>query len=488
MIHGQGTLHPHDWIALLANWAQHNQIAAMVMTVPMVALIATLDYSTGYESRLSIIYLVPIALATWSGGLRSGFIITVLADLTWLASFSSSHQYSGDFYFYWEGLAMLAVHIAFVFLLQRLRFVLAQADERFLRVLEELHAAVFVTDQDNGEILYANRSLEQLIKTDPRKLNAMTLGQHFGLGDFTQKPDRDRFAEPSRAGFVTREIRSPNDGRWYLVQTGPIPWKSSRRVCVQVITDISAQKRTQALKQQHQDMLHQTARLAALAEISSSLAHEVNQPLMAIASYNDACLRMLNASLFDKNEVITALQRCREQALRAGKIISRVRDFLRSKQPTPTLCNVNSLVCESLEFLETQLEDGEVSTELLLSDTLPMTQADQTLLIQVIVNLVQNAIDAMAQSIPAHRNLLISTAKTNENAIIVSVTDQGTGIPAEITQQLFTPLFTTKAQGMGLGLAICRSVVEAHGGRIWHSANLDGGSTFHFTLPPETSQ
>lgn len=476
---------PRPWSAVLTRWTTDSPFAASGLALVLVALVATLDHATGYELRFAILYLVPIALATWAGGLLAGVVIAALSSLVWLISFGSSHPYSGNFFFYWEGVAMVVVYIAFVLLLARLRVALTRAEERFVRVLEELHAAVYVADQDSGTILYANPSLARMIDADPGALNADELDKRFGLGEAAAGSAPGNDNELSKEQIVAREVRDPISGHWYLVQVVPIPWKSSRRVSVQVITDISEKKRATALKQQHQDMLHQTARLAALAEIASSLAHEVNQPLMAIASYNDACLRLLAAPVIEKKELVTALQRSREQASRAGKIISRVRDFIRSRRPSPTHFDINALIRESLELLETQLEDSAVTSELSLSDAPLITHADQTLLLQVIVNLVQNAIDAMEESAPSFRRLGVSSARAADGAIVVSVSDQGAGIPEAIAVRLYTPLFTTKSQGLGLGLSICRSVVEAHGGRIWHSANPVRGCTFHFTLPTE---
>lgn len=470
------------WSAALARRASKSPAATLALAFVLAALIAALDYATGYELRFAILYLVPIALATWTGGFRAGTLIVAISGLFWLSSFRSTHPYSGEIFFYWEGVLMVVVYIFFVLLLARLRVALSRADARFVRVLEELHAAVYVTDQDSGRILYANRSLARLIDGDPDTLDPRVLDMRFGLGDAAGETAR---RESIDAGFVSREVRDRTSGRWYLLQIGPIPWKFSRSVSLRVITDISEQKHAQALKRQHQAMLHQTARLAALAEIASSLAHEVNQPLMAIASYNDACLRMLDASRFDRNELVAALRRCREQALRAGKIISGVRDFIRSRRPNPSLCDINALVRESLELLEAQLEDNAVDVQVSLPDALPMIHADRTLLVQVIVNLVQNAIDAMEQSAPSSRQLSVSTARASDGAIVVSVSDRGGGIPEAIGERLFTPFATTKPQGLGLGLSICRSVVEGHGGRIWHSGNLNSGCSFHFSLPPE---
>ena len=163
-----------------------------------------------------------------------------------------------------------------------------------------------------------------------------------------------------------------------------------------------------------------------------------------------------------------------------------MRDFVRSRHPTPSECDINALVCEALELLEARLDDHAIATALTLSEDLPTTRADRTLLLQVVVNLVQNAIDAMADTAPECRRLRLSTARNSDGAIVVSVADQGAGLAEAASEKLYTPFFTTRSTGLGLGLSICRSVIEAHGGRIWHEANPGRGSTFHFTLPPET--
>ena len=316
-----------DALALLRRIVA-SPVAAYGLALLMVALVAALDRATGYELRFAVLYLAPIVLAAWVGGLTAGVLFVALSCFLWLLSFGSSHPYSGDFFFYWEGVAMLAVEIAFVFLLTRLRVALSRADERFVHVLEELQAAVYVADHDSGRILYANHNLARLLDADPDSLDARELGERFGITPLA--------TPQGQTEFVSREIRNPASGRWYLVKSGPIPWTSRRQVSLQVITEITELKQAQALKRQNQEMLHQTARLASLAEIASTLAHEVNQPLMAIATYNDAGLRMLGGTRFNKDDLVTALQRSREQALRAGKIIRGVRDFIRSRRTTPT--------------------------------------------------------------------------------------------------------------------------------------------------------
>ena len=188
-------------------------VAAYGLALLMVALIALLDRATGYELRFAFLYLAPIVLATWVGGPTAGVLFVALSCFLWLLSFGSSHHYSGDFFFYWEGVAMLAIEIAFVFLMTRLRAALSRADERCVHVLEELQAAVYVADQDSGQILYANHNLARLLDADPNTLDAQELGKRFGIAAVTPQAPADRVYQRCpgylREGPVSQAILLP---------------------------------------------------------------------------------------------------------------------------------------------------------------------------------------------------------------------------------------------------------------------------------------
>ena len=152
---------PPDGDALGLAWTSLGAAQGFVIALLLVVCVAALDYVTGYEVRLAILYLLPIALSTWTGGPRAGMVIVAAASLCWVVTFRSTHAYSQEIFFYWEGLVMFAVYILFVWLLARLHVALRRADERFLRVLEELHAGVYVIDHDRARIVYANRRLAE---------------------------------------------------------------------------------------------------------------------------------------------------------------------------------------------------------------------------------------------------------------------------------------------------------------------------------------
>jgi C4-dicarboxylate-specific signal transduction histidine kinase len=258
-------------------------------------------------------------------------------------------------------------------------------------------------------------------------------------------------------------------------------------VRLNVMTDISDQKLAQKLHIEHQSALHHTARLINLAEAATTLAHELNQPLLAIVAYNAACIRLLESGSVDLPTVGAAMKKCRTQAVRAGEIVRRMRELARRRAPQLADCDLNAMIRQQLEWSEDDLAGAGVTVEPDLEVALPHVQADRLLIEQVLVNLVQNAIDAMRNTDPAQRALRIGSRRADQGRVTITVADRGEGIAPAVGERLFSTFFTTKATGLGLGLSICRSVIELHGGRLWHDANPGGGTAFHFTLPEESA-
>jgi two-component system, LuxR family, sensor histidine kinase DctS len=255
-------------------------------------------------------------------------------------------------------------------------------------------------------------------------------------------------------------------------QTG---WMSS-------VIDISDQKRAEELARQQQERLQATSRLVAMGEMASSLAHELNQPLAAIASYNAGCLNLLAAGNADRKELEQALTKSTEQAQRAGRIIRRIYEFVRRAEPKSESCNVGQLAEEMIGLMEPDARRQGVRIHRDIQNHLPLIRGDPVLLGQAILNLMRNGIEAMRDNAPEERQLTVSVS-LEEGQIHLSIADRGGGIPAESASRLFEPFFTTKVEGMGMGLNICRSVVEGHKGRLGVDPNPDGGSIFHVLLP-----
>jgi len=464
--------------AAVAARVRRPQVAIPVALV-LVALIGAADYVTGFEVRLAILYILPVGLATWTCGRRCGLLVAILGSIVWAVSFASRLAYSHVVYFVWDCAVMAATLLLFAELLARLRIAMARSDERFVRVLDGLYAAVYVTDGDD-RVLFANRRLARLFGSGARTPTATEITERFAQ----VKADAPGIDSPSpEFGFSGTEARDRNDGRWYVVQTGHIPWVDLTRVRLNVMTDITDQKLAQSIRSEHQAALHHTSRLMNLAEAATTLAHELNQPLIAIVGYNAACIRLLEAGTVDLPAVDAAMKKCRAQAVRAGEIVHRMRELARRRVPQLAPCDLNTMIRQQLAWVEGDLERAGVVVELALAPSLPRVPTDRILVEQVILNLVQNAIDAMHGTRPNNRRLRIESRRGEPGGAVVTVADRGEGIAPDVAERLFSTFFTTKTTGLGLGLSICRSVVEIHGGRIWHDANPEGGTAFHFTLP-----
>jgi len=425
----------------------------------LVALVGWVDYTTGYDIRLATLYLFPIALATWRLGAGAGTFIAVTSTLTWLVSFNSLHPYTHDAYFYWEGAAKGTTFLFIVWVLARLRRALAHSDQRFVTVLEGLAAAVFVEDPGSGDVMFANPRFRKKFGSErPAVLPR-------GLGD-------------SYAG----ELHDAARHRWYLVRSRPLRWIDGRAMTLRLVSDITEEKRVHELMERHRDALHHSSRLVALGEFASAIAHEINQPLTAIATYNNTSLRLLESGRGDPQEVLEALRKCREQAKRAGAIIQRLRDLLRHPAPAFGAQDANAVAEAAVQAAEADaLQDG-VTLELALAPKLPSVRADTLLIEQVLLNLVRNAIEAVRNLAPARRRVTIASSASADGTITLSVSDLGEGIAEELRERLFHPFVSNKPGGLGLGLSICRSVIESHGGSIRCDGGA-GGTRFSFTLP-----
>jgi two-component system sensor histidine kinase DctS len=251
------------------------------------------------------------------------------------------------------------------------------------------------------------------------------------------------------------------------------------------VLDITEQKRMRELARQQEDRLQATARLVTMGEMASTLAHELNQPLAAISSYSAGCLNRLESDNADPGELKGIMVKLSKQAQRAGQIIKRVHDFVRRSEPKRELIDVNALIREAVALVEPNSRKHLVRIQADLAPGLPEVPADPVMIEQVVVNLLRNAMDAMAETPPARRLLSIAT-RVEGGQVLIRVADRGGGIPPEAAARLFQPFFTTKAEGMGMGLNICRSIAELHRGKLGFEANPGGGTIFTFSLPIES--
>ena len=326
----------------------------LILALAFTLTVAAADWASGYTFRLSILYLVPIAIATWSAGALAGCAVAFGSSLLWLFSFQSGHFYQDSAYYLWEALVLACSFIAFALLIARLRRALSQADERFFRVLETLGAAVFVADRHKNLFLYANPEMARIAGTaaTPAAFQArLAPDPATPAATNSAATATADAASAASSGFSSLTVRHLDSGRWYLLQEGPIPWGSNPDVRLQLLTDITAQKSSERLREAHLEAIHQSARLATLAELAATVAHEINQPLMVIATYTDACQRLLASREAAPEEISRVLAKCHAQAVRAAEAIARLREFVARRQHRPSRFPARAAVSEALDAL-----------------------------------------------------------------------------------------------------------------------------------------
>jgi C4-dicarboxylate-specific signal transduction histidine kinase len=262
-----------------------------------------------------------------------------------------------------------------------------------------------------------------------------------------------------------------------------ITYESGNEEVVGAVMDITEARRSQETLHAAQAALAHASRVATLGEISATIAHEVNQPLAAIVANGQACLRFLSRDKPDLNDVRGAVEWVVKDGNRAGEVIRRVRGLMKKAVTEKAPLDVNDLVNEVTALLRRELAAQRVIPQLELAPSVPAIVGDRVQLQQVIINLIMNGAEAMQAITDGSLRLVVRTCQDEANQVVVAVEDSGPGLASEDADRVFDPFFSTKPGGLGMGLSICRSIVEAHGGRLWSSAHAGPGATFQFALP-----
>lgn len=369
--------------------------------------------------------------------------------------------------------------------LQRQR---AEAHMRKLSgALEQTADSIIITDRDR-RIEYVNPAFEQLTGYGPEevvghKTYFLRSGVH----------DEHFYAELWRsisAGGVFRGVmvNRKKDGSIFHEQKTISPLKDARGEITHFVStghDITELVRAEEKERRRQAELAHVARLSTLGEMTSGLAHELNQPLCAITTYAQTCLRILQSGQERSEDLRYGLEQVVRQAELGGEIFRRLRNFARKDETRRQRVSLRDVIGEVAGFTRAEAQHQQVRIELAIARNLPRVWVDPIQIEQVLLNLVRNGMDAMASVHETRRRILIKATRHARRAARICISDGGRGCPPETVDRLFEPFFTTKPNGLGIGLGISQSLIEAHGGRLWLAANSEKGATFCFTLPGE---
>jgi two-component system, LuxR family, sensor kinase FixL len=256
-------------------------------------------------------------------------------------------------------------------------------------------------------------------------------------------------------------------------------------IFVGIIRDLTSRKRTEAELEQARAELVRVARVTTLGELTAAIAHEVNQPLTGLVSSGNACLRWLAGDVPNLKAARESVERMISAGSRAGEVIRRIRALVGKAPPLRDRLNINDAITEVIALIRGEIQRNRISLRTKLSTDVPLVLGDRIQLQQVILNLILNAMEAMSDVSPQPRELSVSSAKYGPNGALVSVRDSGTGLDGTVLDRLFEAFYTTKAHGMGIGLAVSRTIIQAHGGRLWAAPNVPQGAIFQFTLPAD---
>ena len=371
---------------------------------------------------------------------------------------------------------------------ERVRFEAAlRASEERWRAIFETAAVGIATEPLAGGVSSVNPAFQRLLGYSESELQKLT------TFDFTHEDDLAA-TRKLRNGIITGPQRSYRLEKRYRHKDGTIIWadvnasmvpatNSTPAFLAIMVVDITARRHAEDALRVAQSELARVSRLTTMGGFAASIAHEVNQPLMAVVTNADTCLRWLAQDLPDLDEARQAAERTVNAGHRAADIIKTIRALARKSTAEMTRFDINSAITDILTLARGELQRHDILLETDFSAGVQPIMGDRVQLQQVILNLIRNGVEAMSTVTLRRRVLQVSSQIDERGDVVIAVTDTGTGLDPTKKERIFDAFFTTKPEGMGLGLSICRSIVETHGGRLWASPNLTQGSTFQFTVP-----
>ena len=386
----------------------------------------------------------------------------------------------------------------------RIREQLSAAHDRFTTVLEGLDASVSVAPLGSKELLFANKLYRQWFATNTQgHLSLVTqAGQARSLSVSEAADDDAQDQDDALMGLPTEgmteskaenaEIYLPELGKWLEVRSRYLNWVDGRLAQMVIASDITARRQAEEQARAQAERAQSASRLITMGEMASSVAHELNQPLTAISNYCSGMVSRIKANNLSEEDLLKALEKTAHQAQRAGQIIQRIRSFVKRSEPNRTEADVATMVAEAVELAGIEMRRRQVRLSQVVASPLPAVHVDPILIEQVLVNLMRNAAESIdiAQRPLTRRDVelkVLPRKEEEQDVIEFSVTDSGRGLQPEVMERLYEAFFSTKSEGMGIGLNLCRSIVESHQGRMkaenLYNADEITGCRFSFWIP-----
>ena len=387
---------------------------------------------------------------------------------------------------------------------KKIREELAASQERFITVLEGLDAAVSVVSNETGELLFANRFYRERFGNTSKghvELAGNNINQSV-MQDLAEDTVPASLYQETESEEIQLLDEAAGSSKWYEVRRRFVPWVDGHLAQLLIATDITIRIEADDLARQQEERMQFTSRLTTMGEMASSLAHELNQPLAAISNYCMGVAKRLQGNLDPvlQKDIIPALEKASDQAHRAGTIIQRIKGFVKRSEPQRKSCDISEIMNDAVGLVEIEAHRHRLSITTQIAENLPMVDLDPVLILQVLVNLLKNSLDSLREVYPLSSRwsappVQISAdldTSTFPAMLRIQVKDAGAGIADSVIQRMFEPFFSTKNDGMGMGLNICRSIIESHQGRLWATNQMDAehtklsGCTFTILLPLES--
>ncbi len=352
-------------------------------------------------------------------------------------------------------------------------------------VLEALPTPCALYLRATGVLLHANRAFARAFPVDAKAACLREFGGRLQCFDIAADEHEDDVIELARRRGEAIDVYQASTGQWFSLHVADMD-KRGRPPCSLIsIVNTTAQREALRTGMSRQEELLFASRTMSVGEMATAMAHELNQPLAAVINYLNVGLKLLDANGHRDPDMDEVLTLARTQAEHASAVISHMREYVQAREPTREEHCVNDIIGNVAQLIRLETQQNRVTLRLDTAGDLPAVRVDRVMIEQVMLNLLKNAIEAMRETPPANRQVTVTSRLGLDGEIEVRVADRGSGVSQADEDNLFSPFFTTKPEGFGVGLAICRSIMEYHEGRLYFERTADGaGTVFAITLPP----